>query len=165
MTSTNKTLKLLLLVFSLSSEAFALIGETEAECAKRYGNVMLRLDEDGGVTKVGFAKDERVVVARFSQGKAVSLTFSKFNEADEEVPFSRDEVDAILGAYGDRKEWSAVLEDGARGELLINKPQKLVANVGGKVNSLLISSKAFFESNLNEGREALIKAPEGLWDE
>jgi hypothetical protein len=152
-------------VFSLalSSAAFARIGETEDECGKRYGDVMVRQNEGSGIVKIGYASEDEVVIARFLEGKAVSLTFTKFNDKDEEVPFTNEELDGLLGAYGSRQDWRTVHEDEIKGKLLINASQELIANVGGNLHKVVITAKEFAEAGINKGRETPIKAPEGVW--
>ena len=141
-----KTFNILILcVFfiGLSPLAIARIGETEQKCGQLYGDVLLRQDEGGGVLKIGFAKGDVVVLARFMDGKAVSLTFSKFNDNDEEVAFTTEELDALLGDYGSRTDWRTVYSHEIRGKMLFNATHDLIANVGGNLKSIIISSKKF----------------------
>ena len=163
MNSINNLRLLLILWLALSSLAFARIGETEDECGKRYGDVMVRQNEGGGIVKIGYATEDEVVIARFLEGKAVSLTFTKFNDKDEEIPFTNEELDALLGAYGSRQDWRTVFEDAIKGKLLINASQELIANVGGNLHKVVITAKEFAEAGINKGRETPIKAPEGVW--
>jgi hypothetical protein len=163
MNSINNLRLFLMLWLALSSLAFARIGETEDECGKRYGDVMGRQNEGGGIVMIGYASEDEVVIARFLEGKAVSLTMTKFNDKDEEVPFTNEELDALLGAYGSRQDWQTVHEDEIKGKLLINASQKLIANVGGNLHKVVIAAKDFAEGGINKGRETPIKAPEGVW--
>lgn len=119
--------------------------------------------EGGGIVKIAFAQGDMVVVARFLEGKAVSLNFTQFNDKDEEVPFTTEELDALLGAYGSREDWQTVYEHEIKGTMLINASKKLIANVGGNLGSLMITSKTFAEAGINKGREKPVKAPEGFW--
>ena len=91
MNKIDKLVAVLSLSLAFSSVTFAHIGETEEECGKRYGDVMVRQDEGGGIVKIAFAQGDMVVVARFFEGKAVSLNFTQFNDKDEEVPFTTEE--------------------------------------------------------------------------
>ena len=163
MNKINKLVAISSLSLAFSSVTFARIGETEEECGKRYGDVMVRQNESGGVVKIAFAQGDMVVVARFLEGKAVSMTFTKFNDKDEEVRFTSEELDTLLGAYGRREDWQTVYEHEIKGKMLVNASQELMANVGGNLTSLMITSKKFAEGGINKGREKPVKAPEGLW--
>ena len=163
MNKIDKLVAVLSLSLAFSSVTFAHIGETEEECGKRYGDVMVRQDEGGGIVKIAFAQGDMVVVARFLEGKAVSLNFTQFNDKDEEVPFTTEELDALLGAYGSREDWQTVYEHEIKGTMLINAFKKLIANVGGNLGSLMITSKTFAEAGINKEREKPVKAPEGFW--
>jgi hypothetical protein len=93
------------LFVSFSATAFGRIGETGAQCTKRYGKSIKVQKEDQTVL---FMKKGFVVAAHFHDGKVDAIFYQKAekNILDIAVEMSDNEVSNFLKANADGREWN-----------------------------------------------------------
>lgn len=104
-----KTLSIIMAAALLAAPAFARIGETEAQCAARYGQVVSQVsstkpDAHGNVYTVGNFR----VAIYFLNGKASCILVSKFDKS----LFTRDELEILMGANSGGLQWIKISDIG-----------------------------------------------------
>jgi hypothetical protein len=158
---TNPAALLLVAAISLSNAA-ARIGESEEECNERYGKQSYRQETGNGIVTVGYNKGAIAILIRLLDGKAVYLFYSKFNDADDVVPFSAEETSALLATHGTPDEWGKSFKDPRGINMYINFSKRVAATVDAKREGVQIVSMDYSESQAGKNTSSPSKDIEGL---
>ncbi len=161
------TLSLTLLFASATSQAR--LGETVAECEKRYGKPVFSRELDGGYSLRYYSKNRFLIGATFKDGVAAAMTYSKpdsgrafFEESERkgewtaiialqrylDLRLNAEEIAYFLEANSGGMKWSAVL-DGR----LWRKEDGTEATYDYGTNCLIIGNKGYinFISGQSQG--------------
>lgn len=152
-----------------SVPAQARLGESSAECEKRYGKPVFSRELDGGYSLRYYSKNGFLVGVTTKDGVSVAVSYSKPNSGldflnDSErkgewtaivalqkyldIRLNAEEIAYFLDANSEGKKWDVVLEG-----RLWRRPDGAEASYDYGTHSLLIGRKTYIEyiSNRNQG--------------
>lgn len=93
---------LLISLLLMTASAQARLGETLAECKKRYGEPV---SADKDKMEYAFSKNEMVVVGIFREEKCIQISFKKASLSGSSS-LSEEEVQILLSANGGGQKWT-----------------------------------------------------------
>lgn len=133
-----KTLLALIIAISLSSVAFARLGETPQQCIARYGKPATE-QKDG---KLAFIKEGMAIICSFFEGKCDVIAFKNF-DAEEIFPtqMKDDVIEALKKANGGGSAWKKIARVSID-RLWSTEDGEAFAQYGTVDATLLIFSKA-----------------------
>ena len=139
-----KLLPILALLLS-ALPTFARLGETKAECEKRYGKPALTLDTGEDV----FEKDGIQITVTYLKGKAASIGFTKLNR---DLELTDAERKTLLKANASNSEWEPTPLDG-NDTLRWERADKQAIAIYILTSKDLVINTADFAKHLREARE------------
>lgn len=97
----------------LTSTATARIGETQPQCATRYGREITESKVAGGMLQRTYSKDGIDITICFLNSRAVSIHYTKKTTAEEETKpkFTKEEAMALFSLNSGSGAWDEVSAD------------------------------------------------------
>lgn len=135
------SLSLLAFFCVLALPAQARLGETKAECEKRYGTPTESGREDG---RFSYLKNGVTIVARFREDKCVSITYrnSARPSAGSATPFTNIEIGILRAANEGGQVWELVPPGAPESVWETTTPPKKVARLSSNHSALNFTTKA-----------------------
>jgi hypothetical protein len=119
-----KPIFLLLVSAVLSIPAYARLGETEAECIRRYGDPIGRKDSSKLVI---FSKNGLLITVQFHKGRADYISYRKHREYPDPYWFSETEISTLLKANGRGQKWEMTQSPRENGNHWVTEDRSLSA--------------------------------------
>ncbi len=160
MTTMKAMLPLTALLLAGGMAATARIGETEAECAARYGEpygepvddvmkdraIVWRAYGKGGLSWMGwlFGKGKLIFIIGFRDGKAESIQFQNMEKkgVGNPVALTEAEIDVLLKANGGKRKWKwQMVADGFTDGWKTEDGELVAVHPGKDQSSLKIATK------------------------